>query len=143
MKLQIKRLSENATIPTRSTPNSAGLDLVATSVHWEDNELYVCGTGLSVSIPSGYFGMLVPRSSISSRGLSLANSVGIIDADYRGELLVKFHVIESEICRLPYKIGERIAQLIILPYAQAIYITEVGSLEDTIRGAGGFGSTGK
>jgi len=116
--------------PKRGTPNSAGLDLTVAS--YEGDTVH---TGLRVQLPEGTFGMVVPRSSLGSEGLYLKNTVGIIDSDYRGEILLK-------IAGYVPTVGERIAQLIVVPYMHVDPI-EVTALDDTVRGEGGFGSTGK
>jgi len=115
--------------PIRGTASSAGLDLVAH--RYEGDTVY---TGLRVQIPEGHFGMVVPRSSLGSKGLYLKNTVGIIDSDYRGEIILKI----AGYCPSP---GERIAQLIIVPFIN-VEPVEVTELTDTVRGEGGFGSTG-
>lgn len=145
MKLKIKKLNKNATIPNYGTDFSAGLDLTATSEKFfaDGPVSYVeYGTGLSVEIPDGYVGLLFPRSSISSNtSLSLANSVGVVDSDYRGEIKLRFRNLMFGSGK-KYNIGERVAQLVILPYPK-IQIEEVDELNDTVRGSGGFGSTNK
>ncbi len=116
--------------PTRGTPSSAGLDLGVTSI-----DKNIVHTGTYVAIPEGNFGMVLPRSSLGAKGLFLMNTVGIIDSDYRGEILLNIAGYLPEV-------GERIAQLVIVPYVHVDPI-EVTALDATERGAGGFGSTGK
>ena len=118
------------TTPTRGTPDSAGLDLRVASI-----DRNIVHTGLCVAIPEGNFGMIVPRSSLGAKGLFLMNTVGIIDSDYRGEILL-------HIAGYVPVVGERIAQLVIVPYVHVDPI-EVTALDTTERGDGGFGSTGK
>ena len=146
MKLQIKKLVPNAIIPTRGSQMSAGYDLYA---YKEGGGEYIIGphqtelvrTGLSIALPDGYFSALFARSGLATKeGLRPANCVGICDADYRGEYMVALHN-DSERIRTVGN-GERIAQLVVLPY-QALEFEEVDTLPDTERGVGGFGSTGK
>ena len=142
--VKIKRINENAIIPTYGTPFSAGCDLYAClelPITILPHETVMIKTGLSFELPEGYAGLVYARSSLASkRNLAPANKVGVIDSDYRGEVMVALHnhgttpqTIES---------GERIAQMVITPYITANFI-ECDSLSDTIRGEGGFGSTGR
>lgn len=135
MKIKIKKLVDWAKIPCHETAGSAGLDLTATSK--EDGHHYTeYGTGIAVQIPSGYVGLIFPRSSVSKFPyMSLANAVGVIDSDYRGELKCRFRGSY-------YRVGDRIAQLVIIPYERIVF-EKVESLEETDRGDGGFGSTNK
>ena len=142
MKVKFKKLNPNAIVPSYSKPGDAGLDLTATSKDYLNNTKYgftEYGTGLAVEIPEGYVGLLFPRSSISNTGLILANSVGVIDSGYRGEIKFRFKYIPDT---ADYDIGDRIGQLIILPYP-SIETEEVEELNSTERGEGGFGSSGK
>ncbi len=139
VEVKIKRLSEQAVIPKYAKAEDAGLDLTATSLEYTDKSQIVYGTGLAVEIPVGYYGMLVPRSSIHKTGLSLANSVGIIDSGYRGEIRAVFSVNSTQ---RKYEIGDRIAQLIVLPYPTVSFI-ETDSLSDSERKDAGFGSSGR
>ena len=100
---------------------------------------YVYLTGIALEIPSGYVGLLFPRSSVSRTCLSLANSVGVVDSGYRGEIMLKFGCSSTLSC---YKVGDRIGQLIIMPYPQ-VQFEQVEELSDSDRGEGGFGSTGE
>lgn len=142
--VKIKKLNENAVIPKYSTDGSAGLDLTAISekVFMEGPITYVeYGTGLSFEIPNGFVGLIFPRSSISSNTtLMLANSVGVIDSDYRGEVTFRFKNI-SQLGGKKYKVGDRIGQLLILPYPK-IDFNEVDNLDESKRGSSGYGSTG-
>lgn len=148
MIVKIKKLTEKAVIPKKVNITDAGFDLVATSVERDEYGNLKCGTGLSIEIPQGYVGLLFARSSISKKNLDLANSVGVIDSGYRGEIIAKFKPTgmfsESDWDEemLTFKVGERVCQLIILPYPE-IEFSEVDSLNDSDRGEGGFGSTGK
>jgi dUTP pyrophosphatase len=141
MLLPVKKLDPNATLPTRATEHSAGLDLYATAdVGIASGWRVTVPTGISVAIPHGCVGKLHIRSGHARKlGLSLVNGVGVIDADYRGELLA---VIENR-GQTPQmiKAGERFAQLVITEYVHTDVI-EVDDLEETVRSGGGFGSTG-
>ena len=144
MEIKIKRLNERAKIPTFGTEFSAGADLYCA----EEHEISVCsgqkcsiGTGISMEIPEGYVGLVFARSGLACKnGLRLCNSVGVIDADYRGEIKVVLHN-DSEYVR-EIKPGERVAQMIVMPYPKVSFI-EVEELSDTVRGASGFGGTGR
>lgn len=139
MKVRIKKMHEAGVIPAYAKPGDAGMDLVAVSETWnDDNSMVTYGTGLAVEIPEGYVGLLFPRSSISKTNLELSNSVGVIDSGYRGEIMFKFRY-NSE--GMVYDVGDRVGQLIILPYP-SIEFEEVQELSGTERGEGGFGSTG-
>ena len=141
MKIKIKKLDPKAVIPTRGSDAAAGVDLHAPKalvIHPNSNG--VVSTGLAVEIPNGYFGAIFARSGMATRkGLRPANCVGVIDSDYRGEIKVVLHN-DSDIIR-PVQEGDRVAQLVILPY-EPIEFDEVDELNDTDRGIGGFGSTG-
>jgi dUTP pyrophosphatase len=140
MQVNIKRLSENAVIPTYGKPGDAGMDLTCISEEWsEDNSMVTYDTGIAMEIPEGYVGLVFPRSSVSKTSLILSNSVGVIDSGYRGSIMFKFRYPEEG---MVYEIGERVGQIIIVPYPQ-ITFNEVKELSSTDRGDGGFGSTGK
>jgi len=163
MEVKIKRLISEAVIPQYSKEGDAGLDLIATS-YKNENGNFVYGTGLAIEIPLGYVGLLYPRSSISKTCLQLTNSVGVIDSGYRGEIIFKFdshynyYFENDDKTNIPlhydddhlevnqgdpleiYKIGDKIGQLIIMPYPK-IEFKEVEELSNTDRGVGGFGST--
>ena len=144
MEIKIKRLNERAKIPTFGTEFSAGADLYCA----EEHEISVCsgqkcsiGTGISMEIPEGYVGLVFASSGLACKnGLRLCSSVGVIDADYRGEIKVVLHN-DSEYVR-EIKPGERVAQMIIMPYPKVTF-TEVEELSDTVRGESGFGGTGR
>ena len=138
MKVKIKKLHEDAVIPSYSKPGDAGMDLYSVRHDLDKNANSVHYTGLAVEIPHGYVGLLFPRSSISKTSCSLRNAVGVIDSGYRGEIMLKFSCRSNIDC---YKAGDRVAQLIIMPYPE-IEFEEVEELSDTDRGEGGFGSTG-
>lgn len=137
--VKIKRLTDSAVIPKYAKDGDAGVDLVATTM--TETELYVeYGTGLSFEIPEGYVGLVFPRSSISKYHLSLANAVGVVDSGYRGEVMLRFKKTSNSAHQTIYKVGDRVAQLIVMPFPKVIF--EEGELSDTERGAGGFGSSG-
>lgn len=144
MKLQLKKLRDTAQIPTRGSASAAGYDLYACT----DGDVVIApgasariGTGLSIAVPDGYFGAIFARSGLAAKeGLRPANCVGVADSDYRGEYMVVLHN-DSDVARI-VTCGERIAQLVVLPYL-AVEFEETDELDDTERGAGGFGSTGK
>lgn len=139
MKVKIK-LSDGAVMPKYAKPGDAGMDLTAISekiIIKEDFGYIEYGTGISLEIPEGYFLDIRPRSSISETGLFLANAPGTIDSQYRGELKCRFKWIPDT---KKYEIGDRIAQIILLPYPK-IEWEEVNELQPTERGEGGFGST--
>lgn len=145
MTIKIKKLNENAIIPTYGSVEAAGCDLYAlldtdeVVIHPGETELV--HTGISVEIQSGYYGGIYARSGLASKkGLRPANCTGVIDADYRGEIMVALHNDSSSIQTISNH--ERIAQLIIEPYRRADFLI-VDDLADTERGEGGFGSTGK
>lgn len=140
MKVKFKKLVPEAVLPSYSKVGDAGLDLTAISVQFESKYIEY-GTGLAVEIPEGYVGLIFPRSSVSKKDLFQANSVGVIDSGYRGEIKVRFkqlNPVASEI----FGDNERIAQLIIIPYP-TIEVVESDTLSETERGEGGFGHTGK
>ena len=147
MKVKIKKLVEGVKIPQYSKPGDAGMDLNATSVEIDEWGNISYGTGLAFEIPEGYVGLLFPRSSNCKKDLVLSNSVGILDSGYRNEVFFKFKPVEffnleeefEEDIRV-YDVGDRIGQIVILPYPQ-IEFEEVEELSETERGYGGFGST--
>lgn len=145
MEIKIKKLYKDAVTPTRGSEEAAGYDLYACLGGFEECEIspnttMKIGTGIATEIPNGYFGAVFARSGLATkRGLRPANCVGVIDSDYRGEIIVALHNDTDT----PQKIQayERIAQLVILPYLNVSF-KEVDELSDTERGDGGFGSTG-
>lgn len=142
--ISVKKVLPNAMIPTYGSSGAAGADLYAClqeAVTIEAGETVMLHTGIAVAIPEGYVGLVHARSSLGAkRGLAPANKVGVIDSDYRGELRVALH----NHGKIPQTIepGDRVAQLLIVPVFTPGFL-EVENLEDTDRGAGGFGSTGK
>lgn len=144
MKVRIKKLNEKAVIPTKAHATDAGFDLYCTSreVNWKKRQL-VCHTGLAFEIPEGYVGLLFPRSSVSNKPLMMANSVGVVDSCYRGEVTAKFNITDTRQSAFShYQEGDRIAQMIIIPYPE-IEFEEADSLSESDRGTGGYGSTGR
>lgn len=138
--INIKKTNELAIIPKYAHSTDAGMDLVAVSMN-DTDEYIEYDTGIALEIPKGYVGLVFPRSSVSKLDLVQANSVGVIDSSYRNSIKVRFKKLKDDgVCR--YVPGERIAQLIILPYPM-IGFNEVEKLSDSDRGLGGFGSTGK
>ena len=143
-KIPVKKLRPNAVLPTYGTEYSAGADLYAcleAPVTIAPGETVLIPTGLAMELPIGYAGLVYARSGLSvKRGLAPANKVGVIDSDYRGEFMVALHNHGGQAQTVEN--GERIAQLVITPVVTPGF-TEVKTLSDTQRGAGGFGSTGK
>jgi len=140
--LKIKKLDERATIPTYGTSLSAGADLYAlldSDISINPGEMKMISTGLSMAIPEGYAGLIYARSSLGSKkGLAPANKVGVVDADYRGEVKVPLFNHSKEIQTVSP--NERIAQIIFTPFLKVDF-EETEELDDTDRGTGGFGST--
>ena len=169
MLININNLVPEAVIPTYAKEGDAGMDLVATSVDHSNEHYIEYGTGLAVEIPEGYVGLIFPRSSNSKKDLQLCNSVGVIDSGYRGEIKLRYRRIinptpkrnfvvtdvefqeelESKVPILRikadfscYGVGDKVGQIIIMPIP-LISFNEVQKLSETVRGDGGFGSTGK
>lgn len=169
MKVKIKKLNEDAVIPTYATDGSAGMDLTAVSKTFDEYGNIVYGTGLSFEIPKGYVGLLFPRSSNSKTQLLLMNHVGVLDSDYRGEVTFKFRPLYhkvysgiwswiqrnifrkenfdelmSEVWELDsdYEVFDRIGQIIIVKHPNIEFV-ESEELSETERGNGGYGSTGR
>lgn len=147
MEVKIKRLSEDAVIPSYAHDTDAGLDFTAISYEYkEDIDCHVFGTGLALEIPEGYVGLCFPRSSNRKTDLYLTNSVGVIDAGYRGEVMASFknRDFEPDVIaqlRKGYEVGDRVFQMIIIPRPYITFV-EVDELSSTERGEGGHGSTG-
>lgn len=152
MKVNVKKLDSNAVLPTYAKHGDAGMDLTATSKTYDEHGNVVYGTSLAFEIPNGFVGLLFPRSSNTKKDLVLGNSVGVLDSGYRGEVMFKFkplaykgetdngkyelsidHVVD-------YSVGDRIGQIIIMPYPQ-VEFNLVDELSSSDRGVGGFGST--
>lgn len=144
MKLQVKKLITEAVLPTYATEGSNGLDITATALVFTTDYLEI-RTGIAVSVPKGYVGLLFPRSSVSKKNLVLSNSVGVIDEDYRGEITFRFKVLDNGAhfnkFENIYKVGERVGQLLLVELPK-IEVVEVKDLDETKRNTGGYGSTG-
>lgn len=155
IQVKIKKLHPDAVIPRYAKPGDAGMDITAvdmnyngckyddydtqTSGPWKGYSYIEYKTGLAFEIPAGYVGLLFPRSSCSETDLTLANCVGVIDSGYRGEVSFRFKYGDIRVGKF-YKVGDRIGQIIIMPYPEVEFI-EANELGTTERGAGGFGST--
>ena len=145
MIVRVRKLHPEAVIPTYSKPGDAGMDLTAVEIESDEYGNYCYNTGLSLEIPDGHVGLLFPRSSNTKKALTLGNSVGVVDSGYRGPIILKYKPLayaESMKPEDPYAIGDRIGQIIIIPYRN-IHFLEVEELNASERGIGGFGSTGK
>jgi dUTP pyrophosphatase len=139
MKVKFKKLHPAAVTPSYAKLGDAGLDITAVNLQdWHDQVTYM--TGIAVEIPEGYVGLLFPRSSVRKYHLSLSNSVGVLDSGYRGEIQFTFNKNNGP-ASYKYKIGDRIGQLVIIPYP-TIELEEVDQLSESERGEGGFGSSG-
>ena|ERR1039457_2610251 len=146
MKVKFKRLSDNAITPRYMHDSDSAMDLYATAKKRvtvggydnQDTKYIEYSTGISFEIPEGHVGLVFPRSSISDTDLTLTNSVGVIDSGYRGEIKARFRVTKNEV---QYQVGDRVCQIIIIPFPK-IELEEVVELNNTDRGANGFGSTG-
>jgi dUTP pyrophosphatase len=162
MNIKIKKLDANAVIPAYAKPGDAGMDITAVSKIYDKDGNVSYGTGLAFEIPEGYVALLFPRSSNSKKELVLSNSVGVLDSGYRGEVFFKFKPVpffaEDELTDSfesdtyfstalsinkveEYNVGDRVGQIIVLPYPQVTFV-EVDELSSSERGTGGFGSTG-
>lgn len=142
--VRVKKIREGAQLPTFGSPEAAGADLYAcleAAITVAPGQTVFVPTGLSMELPVGYVGLIYARSGLAcKRGLAPANKVGVIDSDYRGEFIVALHNHGIEVQTVAP--GERIAQLVVTPVLRPCYV-EAEELNDTQRGAGGFGSTGK
>lgn len=137
--LRVKKLVPAAVVPAYAKPGDAGLDLTATSAEFDPaTRRLKVGYGLAMEIPEGHVGLIFPRSSVHKTGLVLSNCVGVVDSGYRGEVCSVFYVPAGA---KPYAVGERCAQLIVMPFPK-MRIIEADELSATARGTGGFGSTG-
>lgn len=145
MKIRFRKLDGTATAPRQGTASAAGYDLTANRVTIDvvdkSTIVYTCHSGIAVEIPQGHVGLLFPRSSVFKTRLQMSNGVGVIDSDYRGEIMAKFYLVGSD-GGDAYEAGERFAQLVIVPIPSVEY-EESDELTSTDRGAGGYGSTGR
>jgi len=138
--VKVKKIHSNAIIPSYSKIGDAGMDLTITSIIENTSFSVSYGFGLSMEIPKGFVGLIFPRSSVRNYELSLTNCVGVIDSGYRGEIQATFRK-HSGLDSISYKVGDRGAQIVILPYPQ-VTMVESSEISNTERGEGGFGSTG-
>ncbi len=143
MDLLVRRLSDEATLPTRAHEGDAGLDLYAAEAAvLAPGERASVGTGVAVEIPAGHAGLVLPRSGLAARhGIALVNAPGLIDSGYRGELRVLL-LNTDRATGFEVVVGERIAQLVVTPFAEAVPV-EAAELAVSVRGEGGFGSSGR
>lgn len=139
MELKIKKFSETAVMPFYATIGSAAFDLTVDRIEFISSSQMKVYFGVGFEIQEGYVGIIAPRSSVCKTAFSLANSIGIIDSDYRNEVSAVFDIIREG---HQYSVGERAAQMMIMPFSQC-NIVEVNELSETERGEGGYGSTGK
>lgn len=138
VKIKVKKLHPNAVLPQKMTDGAIGFDLTATDLVQKTQDTTIYGTGLAFEIPKGYGMFIFPRSSCYKHNAMMANSVAVIDNDYRGEVKV---IVNDYGDRCSYDIGDRVAQAVILPIPEVEY-EEVEALSETKRGSGGLGSTG-
>jgi dUTP pyrophosphatase len=136
VEVKIKKIHPDAVMPSYAKPGDAGMDIVAVGKEVTDKYIEY-QTGLCLEIPEGHVCLIFPRSSISKKDLMLCNSVGVLDSGYRGELVFRFQKFGEDV----YKVGERVGQIVIMPYPK-VNVEEVSELEESERGEGGFGSTG-
>lgn len=149
MDINIKKLKDDYIIPTKGSKYSAGIDLYANHISEQDTRTKIAikpgetlkiGTGIAIEIPNGYFGAVFARSGLATKyGVRPSNCVGVIDSDYRGEIVVALHNDSNQSVTISK--GDRIAQMVLIPYLDCEFI-QVNELSDTERGDGGFGSTG-
>ncbi len=143
MKVEIKKLNDKAILPTYGSEYAAGADLYACldeEITINPHETVLVPTGLAIELPLGYAGLIYARSGLATKkGLAPANKVGVVDCDYRGEVKVALH--NHSAVAQTVAAGERVAQLVITPYLTAEFV-EKDELSETVRGVGGFGSTG-
>ena len=151
MEVRIKKLYKDSILPTKAHASDAGYDLYAHSKSYDNDGNVVYGSGVAMEIPKGYVGLIFPRSSNAKKDLILSNSVGVIDSGYRGEIMFKFkpsNVIEKpDLAYIPesiskYEVGDRICQVIIMPYPEIEFV-ECDELSESERMCGGYGSTGR
>lgn len=141
LNVNIKKLRDDAVIPSYSVEGDAGQDLTITHIINQNDEEITYGYGIAMEIPPGYVGLIFPRSSVRKKDILLSNCVGVIDSGYRGEIITTFKKMGRDY-NSKYEIGDRGAQILILPYPK-VKFNEVNELSNTERGTGGFGHTGK
>ena len=139
LKIKFRKMHPDAVVPTYAKEGDAAMDLYAAESMKDKWGNHVYLTGVALEIPPGFVGLLFPRSSVSKTSLSLANSVGVVDSGYRGEIMLKYRYTGG--ANALYGSGDRVGQLMIIPYPK-IELIEVEELSSTERGEGGFGSTG-
>lgn len=149
MEVKLKKLVEEAVIPTYAKPGDAGMDMTAIEYKYDaEKDCHIYKTGIALEIPEGYVGLLFPRSSNRKTDAYMCNHVGIIDSGYRGDVMFSFKnrdKIETDVIPAlvkPYEVGDKIGQIIIVPYPQISFV-EVDELSTSERGTGGHGSTGR
>lgn len=149
MEVKLKKLVENAVIPTYAKPGDAGMDMTAIAYEYDtEKDCHIYKTGIALEIPEGYVGLLFPRSSNRKTNAYLCNHVGVVDSGYRGDVMFSFKnrdKIEADVIPSlvkPYEVGDKIGQIIIVPYPQISFV-EVDELATSERGVGGHGSTGR
>ena len=137
MKIKMKKLHPDAVIPSYAKAGDAGVDLTAVDVAADEHTI-TYKTGIAIEIPRWHVGLLFPRSSVYKTGQTLTNCVGVIDSGYRGEIMMKYTL---SLYQREYQIGDRVGQLLIIPYPK-VEFEETNELSETSRGTGGYGSTG-
>lgn len=149
MEVKLKKLVEDAVIPTYAKPGDAGMDMTAIAYEYDaEKDCHVYKTGIALEIPEGYVGLLFPRSSNRKTNAYMCNHVGVVDSGYRGDVMFSFKnrdKIEADVIPAlvkPYEVGDKIGQIIIVPYPQISFV-EVDELSTSERGTGGHGSTGR
>lgn len=149
MEVKLKKLVEEAVIPTYAKPGDAGMDMTAIAYEYDaEKDCHVYKTGIALEIPEGYVGLLFPRSSNRKTDAYMCNHVGVVDSGYRGDVMFSFKnrdKIETDVIPAlvkPYEVGDKIGQIIIVPYPQISFV-EVDELSTSERGTGGHGSTGR
>jgi len=139
--VNFKKLNADAKLPVKGSSSAACFDVYATSMTLDHKGIVTYGLGFATEIPEGWRGVIVPRSNIAKHPWVMANSIGIVDSDYRGEWMVKFKCVTNFVEPIPYTVGDRIAQIYFEKNVEVAF-AEVEHLDQTGRGEGGFGSTG-
>lgn len=138
--VKVKLLHPDAEVPSYAREGDAGLDFTSVARHIY-NDYIEYHTGIALEIPEGYVGLLFPRSSVTNREMILKNCVGVVDSSYRGEITFRYYAYNGQYSHKLYYVGDRVGQLIVLPYPK-VNLIEVEELSQTARGTGGYGSTG-